>query len=209
MHELRWFTPTNEIELCGHATLASAHVLFHYRGATGAKLRFHSPHSGELGVEREGDRLVLDFPTRQQKRCEVTPQFCEALGAEPSELYQARDYFAVFRDSAEIRALQPEMAKLLLLPNDGVIVTAPGEDCDFVSRFFVPKQGINEDPVTGSTHCHLIPFWAERLGKQALFARQLSRRGGELFCENGPERVRIGGHAVTYLQGEIDVPDRV
>lgn len=185
LHELRWFTPTNEIDLCGHATLASAHVLFRHRGAKGAALLFHSPRAGELGVVPEGDRLVLDFPARETEPCEVTSQLSAALGAEPLELHEARGYLAIFRSPAEIRALKPDITKLKALPTEGVIVSAPGDDCDFVSRFFVPKHGIDEDSVTGSTHCYLIPFWAERLGKQTLFARQLSRRGGELFCENG------------------------
>ncbi len=206
-HELRWFTPTNEVDLCGHATLASAHVLFRHRGASVSKVRFHSPRSGDLGVTREGDRLVLDFPARKVEPCEITAQFSEAVGAAPQELFQARDYLAVFRSPAEILTLKPDRAKLLDLPNEGVIVTAPGDDCDFVSRFFVPHHGIDEDPVTGSTHCYLIPFWAQRLGKDRLFARQLSKRGGELFCENGSERVQIGGNAVTYLTGEIEVPE--
>jgi len=206
-YEVRWFTPTNEIDLCGHATLASAHVLMRHRGVTDTSVQFHSPHSGALGVEQEGDRLVLDFPPRKVERCEMTPQFSDAMGAAPQELYQGRDYFAVFRDAAEIRALTPDVTKLMSLPNEGVIVTAPGTDCDFVSRFFVPHHGISEDPVTGSTHCNLIPFWAERLGKEVLFARQLSQRGGELYCELKGERVAIGGQAVTYLIGEIDVPE--
>ncbi len=140
------------------------------------------------------------------ERCGANRQFSAALGAEPRELYQARDYLALYRSAAEILALKADMARLRDLPNEGVIVTAPGDDCDFVSRFFAPHHGLDEDPVTGSTHCYLIPFWAERLGKQTLFGRQLSKRGGELFCENGTERVRIGGHAVTYLTGEIEVP---
>ncbi len=204
---LRWFTPTSEIDLCGHATLASAHVLFRHRGLAGDSVRFHSPHSGPLGVARVGDRLVLDFPTRPVAPCPVTEEIASALGARPVELFQARDYLAVFENAAQIRALRPDMAQLISLPNEGVIVTAPGDDCDFVSRFFVPHHGIPEDPVTGSTHCNLIPFWAERLGKTTLHARQISARGGELFCELRGDRVRIGGHAATYLTGEIEIPD--
>ncbi len=206
-YELRWFTPTNEVDLCGHATLASAHVLFRHRGLNDPSVQFHSPRSGALGVTLEGERLVLDFPARKVEPCAITEQFSAAVGAEPKELYQGRDYLAVFRDAAEIRALKPDVEKLLRLPNEGLIVTAPGDDCDFVSRFFVPRHGINEDAVTGSTHCALIPFWAERHSKDVLIARQLSKRGGEIFCENRAERVRIGGHAVTYLTGEIEVPN--
>ncbi len=206
VYELRWFTPAVEVDLCGHATLASAHVLFRHLGATSEKLRFHSPRSGELGVAREGDRLVLDFPARSPQRCELTRDFTEALGRAPTSLYEARDYMAVFESEADIRALTPKFPLLMALLHEGVIVTAPGTDCDFVSRFFAPRLGIEEDPVTGSTHCYLVPFWAKRLGKETLFARQLSKRGGELFCENAGERVRIGGHAITYLTGEIEVP---
>lgn len=206
-YELRWFTPTVEIDLCGHATLASAHVLFQERGLQGEKLQFHSPRSGPLGVGRKDDLLVLDFPARPPKPLEPTPQIATALGAAPVSVYEARDYMAVFENEAQIRALKPNLALLMTLPREGVVVTASGEDCDFVSRFFGPRVGIDEDPVTGSTHCYLIPFWAERLGQQKLFARQLSQRGGELFCENAGERVRIGGHAATYLKGEIEVPN--
>ncbi len=208
-YELRWFTPTSEVDLCGHATLASGHILFQHRGIGGDSIPFHSPRSGPLAVAREGERLVLDFPVRKVEPCEVTAEFSAALGVEPAELYQARDYLAVFRSAAEIRALKPDMVRVSSLPNEGVIVTAPGDDCDFVSRYFVPKYGIPEDPVTGSTHCNLIPFWAERLGKTELFARQLSPRGGELFCQLRGDRVRIGGRAATYLTGEIEVPDTI
>ena len=207
VHELRWFTPTMEMDLCGHATLASAHVLFRHVGVDGEKLRFQSPQSGELGVARDGERLVLNFPSRPPKACAPSPELAEALGRAPVSLYEARDYMALFESEAEIRALRPNFSLLMALPNNGVVVTAPGTDCDFVSRYFAPRVGIEEDPVTGSTHCYLIPFWAERLGKKKLFARQLSKRGGELFCEQEGERVRIGGEAVTYLSGEIEVPN--
>ncbi|MDQ6765032.1 MAG: PhzF family phenazine biosynthesis protein [Verrucomicrobiota bacterium] len=208
-YELRWFTPTVEVDLCGHATLASAHVIFEHLSPSAASVRFHSPRSGELGVAREGDRLVLDFPSRPPVPCETTTQLVDALGRAPAGLYEARDYMAVFAEESDVANLTPDFAKLAQLPNQGVIVTAPGSDCDFVSRFFAPRLGIDEDPVTGSTHCYLIPYWSERLGKSTLFARQLSRRGGEVFCEDAGERVRIGGHAVTYLTGEIEVPDTI
>jgi len=206
-YELRWFSPAVEIDLCGHATLASAHVLFRHMGAKSETLRFYSPRSGELGVARDGERLVLDFPARSATPCDVTPQLAEALGRMPLSLYEARDYMAVFESEADIRALKPNFALLMALPNHGVVVTAPGTDSDFVSRFFAPSVGLDEDSVTGSTHCYLIPFWAERLAKKTLFARQLSKRGGELFCELRGDRVRIGGDAVTYLTGEIEVPN--
>ena len=206
-YELRWFTPVAEIDLCGHATLASGHVLVRHRGLQDAKIRFHSPRSGELGVTRDGDRLELDFPARPVKPCAITDEFVAALRAKPQELFDARDYLAVFKTANEVRALKPDFVRMKNLPNEGVIATAPGDDCDFVSRFFVPKHAIDEDHVTGSTHCNLIPFWAERLGKTKMFARQISQRGGEIFCELRGDRVGIGGNAVTYLTGEIDVPN--
>ena len=206
--EIRWFTPARyEIDLCGHATLASGHVLVRHRNFQEDAIRFYSPRSGALGVAREDDRLVLDFPVRTLEPSAISDELVAALGAKPRELFQGRDYFAVFASAAEILALEPDYDRLKQLPNEGVIVTAPGDDCDFVSRFFVPKHGIEEDQVTGSTHCNLIPFWAERLGRNKLFARQLSQRGGELFCELKGDRVGIGGHALTYLTGEIEVPD--
>ena len=207
-YEIRWFTPSKrEIDLCGHATLASGHVLVRHRGVQEETIRFHSPRSGALAVGREDDRIVLDFPVRPVKRSQISEDFVAALGAAPQELFEGRDYLAVFASADEVRALQPDIGRLEQLPNEGVIVTAPGDDCDFVSRFFVPKHGVAEDHVTGSTHCNLIPFWAERLGKTQLRARQLSQRGGELFCELRGDRVRIGGYAMTYLAGEIEVPD--
>jgi predicted PhzF superfamily epimerase YddE/YHI9 len=210
IYELCWFTPVTEIDLCGHATLASGHVLVNHRGVQDSAMRFQTRHAGELRVEREGDRLVLDFPVRPVARCAVADEVTAALGAKPQELYAARDYMAVFGSADEVRALKPDMTRMMQIPPDGVIATAPGDgdcDCDFVSRFFVPKQGIPEDHVTGSTHCNLIPFWAERLGKTKMFGRQISQRGGELYCELRGDRVRIGGYAVTYLTGEIEVPD--
>src|SRR3954453_10575545 len=206
-YELCWFTPVAEIDLCGHATLGSGHVLVRHRGVQDTVMRFQTRHAGELRVEREGDRLVLDFPVRPVTRSAITDEVVDALGAKPQELYQARDYMAVFSSADEVRGLRPDMTRLTQLPLEGVLVTAPGDDCDFVSRFFVPKQGIPEDHVTGSTHCNLIPFWAERQGKTKMFARQVSQRGGELYCEVRGDRVRIGGDTVTYLTGEINVPD--
>lgn len=205
-HELRWHTPAVEVNLCGHATLASAHVIFRHLGSKGETLLFHSPRSGELRVTRAEDRLILDFPSRAVSPCEPAPELDAALGGAPRSLYQGRDYLAVFESQKEIASLRPDFRRLAELPNEGVIVTAPGDNCDFVSRFFAPKLGIDEDPVTGSTHCALIPFWARRLDRKTLHARQLSRRGGELFCEERGDRVGIGGHAVTYLSGQIDVP---
>jgi len=203
--ELRWFTPAVEMDLCGHATLAAASVLFNERGLPGDNVRFHS-RSGELNVARAGDMLTLDFPSRPPAPCTVPEALIRGLGAKPSEVLKARDYLAVFASEAKVRALHPDFVALKTLDCLGIIVTAPGGDCDFVSRFFTPAAGVDEDPVTGSAHCTLIPYWATRLGKAKTHARQVSARGGELFCELVGERVRIGGTAMLYLRGEIQVP---
>jgi predicted PhzF superfamily epimerase YddE/YHI9 len=162
--------------------------------------------SGELTVLREGDLYVLDFPSRYPAESAEDPVLFEALGARPAEFLRTGDCFCVFETEDQVRALAPDMGKLLAVDCRGVIVTAPGKDCDFVSRFFAPRAGIPEDPVTGSAHATLIPYWSRRLGKKKLFARQISRRGGELWCEDRGERVGIGGRAVKYLEGEITVP---
>jgi len=203
-YDLRWFTPVTEVDLCGHATLASAHVVFTQLGHTSPVVRFESK-SGTLRVAREEQILVLDFPARPGERCDAPAALVEGLGREPVETYRARDYMAVFGTQAEIEALAPDMALLKEVVSLGVIATAPGDEIDFVSRFFAPTVGIPEDPVTGSAHCTLIPYWSARLGKQVLHARQVSARGGELYCQDAGERVRIGGRAVTYLTGEIEL----
>jgi PhzF family phenazine biosynthesis protein len=202
--ELRWFTPTTEVDLCGHATLGAAFVLFTQRGLPADEARFHS-RSGLLTVEREGDVFTLDFPSRPAKSCPVPDALVRGLGAKPVEVFKARDYLVVFASELDVRQLRPDFAALGGLDCLGIIATAPGSDCDFVSRFFAPSAGINEDPVTGSAHCTLIPYWSRRLGKTPLFARQVSVRGGELFCHDDGERVRIGGRARLYLKGEIAV----
>lgn len=202
--ELRWFTPTVEMDLCGHATLAAASILFNEHGWRGDVVRFHS-RSGLLTVSRDRDMLTLDFPARPPQPSVAPEALMRGLGAAPQEVFKARDYLAVFANEAEVRALQPDLAVLKTLDCLGIIATAPGAEADFVSRFFAPGAGVAEDPVTGSAHCTLIPFWAQRLGKSNLFARQVSPRGGELFCELVGERVRIGGRAVTYLRGEIQI----
>jgi predicted PhzF superfamily epimerase YddE/YHI9 len=201
-YELRWFTPVTEVDLCGHATLASAHVVFHHLRHGDPVVRFESK-SGTLPVARERELLILDFPARPGKEVETPDALREGLGREPAEVYRARDYMAVFATQAEVEALAPDMELLEAVVSLGVIATAPGDEVDFVSRFFAPTVGIPEDPVTGSAHCTLIPYWAARLGKEVLHARQVSARGGELYCQDGGERVRIGGKAVTYLTGEI------
>lgn len=206
--DLRWFTPAVEVDLCGHATIASAHVLFRHLGFKGERIRFNS-RSGPLGVFREGDRLYLDFPARPPEPRQVTDALAAALGARPSEALAARDLLAVFDHEEQVRALRPDFPKVAALDTMGVVATAPAaRNADFVSRFFAPRVGINEDPVTGSTHCELIPYWSKRLGKDDLRALQVSARGGELQCgylDAARKRVKIGGQAVTYLVGEIEV----
>lgn len=202
-YELRWFTPTVEIDLCGHATLASAFILFSELGFRGEAVRFHS-QSGPLVVSRSGDILTLDFPSRPPAFSAAPEALIRGLGRQPVEVLKSRDYFALFAVADDVRSLRPDFNALGTL-DAKVVVTAPGSDCDFVSRFFAPTAGVPEDPVTGSAHCTLIPYWSRRLGKPKLFARQLSRRGGELFCEQVGERVRIGGKAVLYLRGQIEL----
>ncbi|MEO5717408.1 MAG: PhzF family phenazine biosynthesis protein [Chthoniobacterales bacterium] len=205
-YDLRWFTPTLEAELCGHATLAMAHVLFHHLGIGGDTVCFDT-QAGSLSVTRESDRLVLDFPSQPPTPSHDSHRdLINALGATPQFVFRDRDYLAVFGTAEEIEQLRPSIAAIAELNVGAVIVTAPGTDYDFVSRYFAPGFGIPEDPVTGSIHCALIPYWSERLGKQQLHARQLSTRGGELFCEDRGDRVSIGGTAVTYLVGNIYVP---
>ncbi len=202
--ELRWFTPAVEIDLCGHATLATAHVLFRHLGLRAESVTFET-RSGRLAVSRAGDMLTLDFPARPGAACAAPPDLARGLGATPATTAKARDYLAVFESEDMVRDLRPDLAALLRLDCLGIIATAPGKDCDFVSRFFAPRAGVPEDPVCGSAHCTLIPYWAARLGKTHLFARQLSPRGGELFCEYRGERVGIGGRAATYSSGFLHV----
>jgi PhzF family phenazine biosynthesis protein len=204
-YELRWFAPSVEIDLCGHATLASAFILFSELGRSGNSVRFHSK-SGPLVVSRKGDTLTLDFPSRPPKPAAIPDALVRGLGKKPMQVLKARDYFALYETAKDVRSLNPDIALLGTL-DEKVIVTAPGDDCDFVSRFFAPTAGVPEDPVTGSAHCTLIPYWSARLGKTKMFARQLSKRGGELFCELASERVLIGGKAVLYSRGQIEIDD--
>ena len=204
-YELRWFSPAIEIDLCGHATLASAFILFSELGFRGEAVHFHTK-SGRLTVSRNGDVFTLDFPSRPPAPSAVPEALVKGLGRKPLEVLKARDYFCIFPDAEDVRSLQPDFSLLGTL-DEKVIVTAPGNDCDFVSRFFAPMAGVNEDPATGSSHCTLIPYWSERLGKKKLFARQLSKRSGEFFCENAHDRVLIGGNAVLYSRGQIELKD--
>jgi PhzF family phenazine biosynthesis protein len=204
--DLRWFTPTTEVDLCGHATLAAAFVLFTERGVNAGSIHFHS-RSGVLTVSRAHDLLTLDFPSRPPSPCPAPEDLVRGLGTKPRDVLKSRDYLAVFASEAEVRALKPDFVVLRTLDCLGIIVTAPGDNCDFVSRFFAPAAGITEDPVTGSAHCTLIPYWSRRLGKLTLRARQISARGGELLCRAAGERVFIGGRATIYLRGEIQIPE--
>jgi PhzF family phenazine biosynthesis protein len=205
-YDLRWLTPTVEVDLCGHATLASAHVVFNHLGFAEDKVSFHS-RSGPLHVRRDGDRLVLDFPSRPAAPSDVFPELAASLRATPSSVCKGRDYMAVFECEEDVARIKPDFLAMVQLDCQGVIVTAPGNTCDFVSRYFAPAAGIDEDPATGSTHCALIPYWAQRLNKSQLHARQLSNRGGEMFCEDKGDRVAIGGKAITFSQGAIHLPD--
>ena len=200
---LRWFTPAMEVDLCGHATLATAWVVFNRFDWQLDSIDFRT-RSGVLTVTREGDRLAMDFPARPPAPVGGIEAVAEALGARPQELRAARDALAVFATAQEVRLLTPDFAKIAALDHFAVIATAPGGDgTDFVSRFFAPKAGIDEDPVTGSAHCTLVPYWAARLDKAKLFARQVSARGGELWCENRGPRVTIAGHCVPVIEGTI------
>jgi predicted PhzF superfamily epimerase YddE/YHI9 len=203
-YPLRWFTPKIEVDLCGHATLASAYVLLtHYLPAQN-EIKF-TTRTGELTVARKGKQLGMDFPARPGRRITITREMIAAFGAQPTEAYLARDLLAVFAAEAEIAALKPDLDLVASLDTFAVIASAKGNEVDFVSRFFAPRAGIPEDPVTGSAHCTLIPYWAGNLGKNKLSARQLSARGGELSCEMRGDRVLIAGEAVEFLRGEIGV----
>ena len=205
-YEIRWFTPVAEIDLAGHPTLAAAHVLFEILAAAGPQITFHTRQSGSLTVAREADRLAMDFPARPTVARPGLGDVAAALRAKPTEMLAARDGFAVFAREDEVRALQPDFAKVAALDCLGLIATAPGapgSGVDFVSRFFAPRHNINEDPVTGSAHCALIPYWAARLGKSRMFARQVSRRGGEIWCEHRGGRVTIAGRCALFMEATI------
>ena len=206
---IRWFTPAAEVDLCGHATLASAHVVLGYMEPSREGVRFRTRRSGDLEVRRgpDGD-LVMDFPALPPAPVEEPPELEAALGAAPQEVLAASDYVVVLGSEDEVRGLEPDMRTLARLDRRGVAVTARGAgDVDFVSRFFAPAVGVPEDPVTGSAHCELAPLWAERLGRTRLTAHQLSKRGGEVRCEVRGDRVELAGKAVLYLEGTIRVPD--
>ena len=204
--EIRWFTPTVEVDLCGHATLASAYVLFNELGFAGDQINFISHRSGPLSVTKNGPILALNFPVDSLTELPLKPEFAIGLSQAPRAVYKGKtDYLFVYDSEAEILALQPDFEALKAHSVRGIIVTAPGEKTDFVSRFFGPACGVNEDPVTGSAHTTLTPYWASVLGKTELRARQLSQRTGDLTCKLLGDRVEIAGEAVLYLRGEINV----
>ncbi len=206
-YELRWFTPELEIDLCGHATLATAHVIFSHLGYQADVVNFHTVKAGKLTVSRKDDLYTLDFPSRIPEPATVPEGLLEALGGpRPAEVLRSRDYLVVYGSEREVAELQPDFTALARIDGIGIIVTAPGDQCDFVSRFFAPGAGIPEDPVTGSAHCNLIPYWAQKLGKADLHAFQVSQRRGELWCSLQGDRVLMSGKAVTYLKGEIYLP---
>ena len=203
-YRLRWFTPEYEIELCGHGTLAAAYVIFNYYEKDINEILFNTL-SGELKVNRDENKIIMDFPLLEGKRKEIDDRVFEALGVIPIDAYEARDLMLVLRDEEDVLYLQPNMDILKSLGYDGIMVTAKGRDCDFVSRFFVPNSVINEDSVTGSAHCTLAPYWAKRLNKTDLVAKQLSKRGGTLYCILKDNRVNISGEAKIYLEGIIEI----
>ena len=204
--ELRWFTPTVEVDLCGHATLAAAFVIFTELGHTGATVRFKTK-SGELGASFARGVVMMDFPSRPGQPCAAPAGLISGLGHIPREVLKSRDFLAVLSSEDDVLTLTPDLHQLATLDCLGIIATARGNNVDFVSRFFAPRAGITEDPVTGSAHCTLIPYWAEKLGKQRLTARQLSRRGGTIHCEMRGDRTAIGGSAVLYSRAQLHLPD--
>lgn len=201
--EIRWFTPKMEIDLCGHATLATAHILFKHLHFKRDVILFKTIHHGVLKALRHKDMIYLEFPSTPPRKIDIPDDLIKGLGAVPEEALEARDILAVFSKEEDIVNLDPDFNTLKKLPNLGVIATAPGNNADFVSRFFAPNAGIDEDPVTGSAHTALIPYWAKRYNKNNLIAYQLSHRIGELNCELREDKVLIGGSATTYMKGEI------
>ena len=210
-YRLRWFTPTVEVDLCGHATLAAAYIVFNYLEPTLSRVSF-ATSSGPLHVQRGQDCLMMDFPVAKVESCAAPERLLAGLGLASAEVYLGADYMVVLEHERQVRDLRPDFRLLAELDRRGVIVTAPGADSDFVSRFFAPQIGIDEDPVTGSAHCALTPYWAGRLGRQALTGRQLSERGGEVRCQlvtkaDGQQRVYLSGNCVTYMVADLILGD--
>lgn len=202
--DLRWFTPAMEVDLCGHATLASAFVLFEHLDYEGEIIVFHT-RSGDLMVTKQGSAIVMDFPSLPSARVEAPKHLAMGLNCDVKDVYKSQDYMVVLESEEDVRNLDPNFAELEKLDCTGVMVTAPGDEVDFVSRFFAPMAGIPEDPVTGSAHCTLAPYWAAVLGANDLTARQISARGGELACRLDGDRVQIAGRAVLYARGFLNI----
>ena len=203
-YEIRWFTPKVEVDLCGHATLAAAHVIFNFLNTSLNTIRFKSK-SGDLIVSRESDYLTLDFPVVPATPCLANEIITQALGIHPQEIWKGADYMVVVDTEAQIRRCVPNFQLIEKLDARGLVITARGEKADFVSRWFGPQVGVNEDPVTGSAHCMLAPYWASKLNKTKLYAEQLSARLGKIYCEVTGDRVLLSGQSVLYLHGEIEV----
>jgi len=201
--EIRWFTPKIEINLAGHPTLAAAWVIYNELKYQKPVIRFKSPLSGELIIEKDQNLLIMDFPSNEGKVIPAPEYLMDGLGAEPVEVIQSRDLLAIYKNQQEIEKIKPNFGILEKVETFGIIISAQGEDCDFVSRFFAPRAGINEDPVTGSAHTTLIPYWSRKLQKKKLEAIQLSERKGKLTCEYQGERVKIAGTAKLFMKGEI------
>lgn len=202
--QLRWFTPATEVDLCGHATLATAYVLFNHEGVDGNVIHFHSPRSGKLTVTKAGDLLTMNFPSDVFSEVELTKELTVGFNIKPKTAYKGKtDYMLVYDTEKEITDIVPDFNLINEVQARGIIVTAKGDNVDFVSRFFAPQVDVNEDPVTGSAHTTLIPFWANRLHKDELTAVQLSARKGHLSCKYLGERVEISGQCKLYLTGEI------
>ena len=203
-YHIRWFTPVSEVDLCGHATLATAFVIFNYIDTLSNETTFSS-RSGKLTIVKEKGLLSMDFPSQSPIPCEAPKELVDGLRKEPLEILCSEDYFVVFSNEKDIVELNPDMGMLKKLDLRGVIITAKGDKVDFVSRFFAPKFGIDEDPVTGSAHCALTPYWSNKLNKKNLHAHQVSQRGGELFCKDCGDRVKISGRAVMFMKGSISI----
>ena len=203
---IRWFTPEVEVDLCGHATLAAAYVLFHHENHKGNLIEFYSEKSGQLKVTRQNEFLTLDFPKDKLKKIEISADIKNGFDIPPVEAFKGKtDYLFVFETEKQIQNAKPNMANIAALGGRGVIITSKGENVDFVSRFFTPQCGVDEDPVTGSAHTTLTPFWSKRLNKKSLTAMQLSQRSGYLECELADDRVLICGQAKLYLTGELHI----
>ncbi len=201
---LRWFTPKTEVDLCGHATLASAFILFNILNFPYEEINFQTK-SGLLKVYKKDELIILNFPSYNLEDAQSTKNLINAIGKEPIEIFKGSDYFLVYENEDDIISINPNFSELKKINSHGVIVTAKGNECDFVSRYFAPSVGIDEDPVTGSIHTVLIPYWSKRLNKNEMIANQLSKRKGKLYCKNLGNRVEIGGKAVLYLKGEIEI----